>query len=189
MKTKLPKTCFATRTPDDSFGVVRLRNPVIIAEFRQLNEGGMIATIKPFIWPPDVFAQTTENKFHSILTAMWRFFEEETDCMADLQMYEIAIDYQPPRWLVLDNDESDFTGVLDTERGILWSVGENIAELTAILDWQMHPAHPPKMEFPAATREADVFWREYNRQQKELAAEEDFGPDDPDWQEIEDGDT
>ena len=148
---------------------------MILAEFECLNpDGGVLGCFRPYVWPPDVKALTTEKKFHDCLTAMWRMFDDYEGNHNSVEMYRIELTRELPRYLVLDNDESDFTGVLDTVDGVLWSVDETCRELTAMLDWRMHPGMPPVMEFPRSTREVMAFWKDFLRTQQDLEDEDDF---------------
>jgi len=78
-----------------------------------------------------------------------------------------------PRYLCLDNDESDFTAILDTRDGVIWSVDETNTQLTAILEWRMHPAMQPQIDFPRSTREVTAWWKDFNKQQTVLMEEDD----------------
>ena len=166
---KLPKLALAQTAPDQSWGVVRLRSPVILAEFACINpHAGVFGVYQPYVWPPDVKALTTEQKFHESLTRMWYFFADETGDADEVSMYEIDLARPLPRYLVLDNDSSDFTGVLDTQDGVLWRVSGDCAELDAEMGWQMHPSVFPQVEFPRSTREVLAFWQQFMRRQNEL---------------------
>jgi hypothetical protein len=78
-----------------------------------------------------------------------------------------------PRWLFVDDENADFSGLLDTEHDVLWSVDETFTALTACLDWQMHPSLKPKIEFPASTREVADVWRRWRAAEQELEDEDD----------------
>ena len=157
----LPKYAFAADGDDQPWGVVRMRNPALFAEFERQNEFGLVGQFQPWLWPPDAMAFTTEAKFHRILTRMWRIFERETEELGDVALYRFSLDRPLPPWLVLDWGPSDFTGVLDTDRGLLWIVGENVGELTAALEWRMHPSHPARHDWPQCHRDVSSFWREF----------------------------
>ena len=182
---KLPKACLVHDAPDSLWGIVRLRNPVILAEFECLNpDGGVLGFFRPYIWPPDVMALTTPKKFHDCLSALWRMFDDYEGNHNSVEMYRIDLTRELPRYLVLDNDDSDFTGVLDTQDGVLWSVDETCRALTAVLEWRMHPGMKPVLEFPRSTREVMAFWKEFYNAQSALAGDEPR-PDEDDGDDFE----
>lgn len=167
----LPKYCIACTQPDAIWGIARLRTPCIIVEFARINIGGIIGDYQPLVWPPDAIEQTTLNKFNNIMTKMWRILENENQGCDEVRMYQFDLTRPLPQFLVLDNEGSDFTGVLDTQRGLLWVVDETGYGLKCDMDFKMHPHSPPKHEFPLDAREASEFYRAFLELQKQLEDE------------------
>jgi|GEM_PF-4247395 len=161
---KLPKFVLLEDAPGSVWGVARLRNPVVLARFQRLNEGGLIAIFKPRLWPPDVLAQTTRNKLEQSLTRMVEFFEREADNGPnEWLMYDIEATLRLPRRLLVDNPASEFLGVLDTEYGVLFHVAEHDEQMRMILDWRMHPGMAPLDDAPALARAVREAHEWYNQ--------------------------
>ena len=148
---KLPKYAVAGTSPGNPWGVVRLRKPVIIVEFSSVNHDAQSPACQPYVWPPDIKSMTTESRFHPVLAKMREVFEHETNAQAELLPLSFDITRALPRWLVLSHKQSNFTGVLDTERGVLWVMGADVLQPVPQLEWRIHPTHPPRLEITAAS--------------------------------------
>lgn len=169
----IPKHVILHDAPEHLWGVARLRAPVILAEMHLIGENAFESVYQPIIWPADVIGLTTENKFHRALTALWHCFGSYADDGARAEMYVFDLTRELPRFLVADNDESDFTGVIDTGHGLLWAVSADCRSLN-LCDWRMHPAMPPLPPDVSTAarlaREAGDFWLAFILKQNELSS-------------------
>lgn len=172
---KLPKYTIAQTTPAHAWGCARLRTPFMLAEFTPVTEQpGLIDTVfQTTVWPLDIRDRTTPAKIERSLDQMWSVFVADADLhWADRVVgYHLAHEVPLPRYLVLDDDESDFTGVLDTRDRCLWIADDTLRGLE-LLDWQMAPDLPPIFTFPRSTREIAAFWEIWCDQQADLDDEE-----------------
>lgn len=171
---KTPKHALLYDATDHLWGVARLRNPCLLVKMHCLNpDGGLIGIREPQVWPPDALALTTEGKFNNAMTKVWRYYEAFGDeDHAEPLMYVIEPTLALPCWLFVDDEDADFSGLLDTENAVLWSIDDTYTSLTACLDWQMHPSLKPKIEFPASTREVADVWRRWRAAEQELEDED-----------------
>lgn len=176
MKNSIPKYAIAQTAPDRAWGMVRLRGPVILMELApsEGQPGLMGPTFTPWLWPSDVFDLGSRHKIEDSLTKMWHIYAEFEECGGRVAMYHIDPERPLPRWMVLDHDRSDWTAVLDTRDGCLWTVEDDLAALEWVPDWRLHPDREPVMEFPRSTREVMAFWKQFLADHDRIEAEEDF---------------
>lgn len=165
----LPKHVLVYDAPDHLWGVARLRNPVVLMQLRAVTDDPECDHAEVILWPANLDALTTANKKARVLEALWGYLNsEDADEYQSYGPEQIDLTQALPRWLFLDDDLADFSAMLDTEKGVLWRIDESYTTLDAVMSWQMHPAMPPRLEFPASTREVAQVFRDWRRAEEEL---------------------
>lgn len=168
----LPKHALLYDAPDRLWGVGRLRNPVVLMHLRTLPGASAVRHAEVILWPPDWEALTTPKKTAKIIDALWGYLDlTDADDHDSYGQEQVDLGQALPRWLLVDDEDADFTGLLDTERAVLWSVDDTGSSLTACLEWQLHPKLKPQIKFPASTREVAEVWRAWIKAERDLQDE------------------
>lgn len=69
-----------------------------------------------------------------------------------------------PHFLVVENLDKGFSGVLDTVRGLLWQESDDMDYLKLIPDWKLSVEKPQVEDITVANREAMTFWRSVEKE-------------------------
>lgn len=175
LRMKLPKACIAQEGNGTEWGAVRLHVPVIVAELEMIHLEDDKVNCRPWVWPPDLLASITDHQAEGLVADLWIMFERRHELeFEDVEVLRLDLARVLPRFLVLDNDEEDFTGVLDTEAGLLWSVDEQLILLNLVENWQMHPGMRPDLDMVRCREELKKFWKRFLVESGIYAEEDDL---------------
>lgn len=167
----LPKHALLYSAPLQEWGVIRLRNPVALMH---------LSAAGPVMYPPGWRELCSPKKSEKVLDALIGYadlFEMTGEVNAASALHPapwIPSPWNPaahtlPDWLQVDDDDSDYMGLLDTRNGVLWTIhGEAMNDLRAEMDWRIHPETPPRIAFPQSTREVAEVWRSWRRREQAL---------------------
>jgi len=161
MAVILPKLAIGSATPDGPLWVVRLRNPFLLG----LAEQTGLCGLSLLGWPPEAPHQTTEKKiakcFHG-LAALWADYLDEDDSALS---WSFPLDLAPPPYLLIEAPSSDWEGILEPERRILWVIEDGPDGTTSIL-WESEFGGEPT--FPEDTRAVSAFYRAFQIAEEEM---------------------
>lgn len=165
----IPKYAVATVWPDDHLSwVIRLRNPFVAALVKPVALTGLHL----HCWPSGVEKEISSRKLVRIIGDMAAIWGEDVEHLSGLpSAWSFSFDekFQPPKYLLIDAPEpQEWTGILEPERRILWSVAD--VDGATALAWIRDFGGEPK--FPDDTRAVENYYREFCQREESLPPED-----------------
>lgn len=179
MKLPLPKFCIADCDPTgDEVWVVHTQKPLLLVKV-QLT--GLVG-IRLHCWSPEPIADT--HQLMPLLREMGEFYSAEVEHlegMPEQWNYIFSNSFTPPEYLVCDNEDRNFTGILKTTvpRFVLLPHRQDISRIFGII-WL---DEPPINEIELMNRGMD-WWLSYCQEEDQAEANEARVEDwEEDWEE------
>ena len=115
--------------------MVRTRSPFLLAF---VEERGLIG-LQLHCWPLAVEKEIPARKLANSLAKMSQYWGREVEHLDGLPKqwgYQFAESFAPPRWLLCDDQETDWTGILHTHfPKILARVAEDESRITPVIEY------------------------------------------------------
>lgn len=167
MKTKFPKYAVGSQWPEDEqVWVARLRNPFLLAKVELQG----LFSLRLHLWPNGVLEKIPIKKQQQVLQGMAGFYFEEVEEYPDDSGDNISVishpGIKPPLNLVIDNQKSNWTGILRTRDPIcLFTVSDELGydSLTWIPAFQAGDKITPDIP-----RLATAYWCDFCEREDEL---------------------
>lgn len=169
MNMKFPKMAIGEAWPNDEYcWAVRLRNPLMMA---LVEERGLVS-FHLFCWPESVVREVPPGKLAKAVSRLAEYWGREVEYLDGLPSqwgYSFDARHTPPRWMLLDDEASDWTGILDTTGPHLYHLVEDgPTKLTRIVWDEEFGGDVGKVDVRAAAE----YYQKYRELENQLPEEE-----------------